>query len=80
MIYSHLASRVFGVPLLIERQKLDVILSAIGSRVGVDVQAAGPGDTASKGTKRGRAPIRCARWSSTSRSPKTINRAGHGCS
>jgi len=51
---THLASRIFGVPLLIERQKLDVILGAIGPRIGVvsedeatDTQpkAYGPGDT-----------------------------------
>lgn len=30
----HLASRLFGVPLMIERQKLDVIMGAIGARVG----------------------------------------------
>jgi len=51
---THLASRIFGVPLLIERQKLDVILGALGPRIGVvsedeaaDTQpkAYGPGDT-----------------------------------
>lgn len=45
MIYPHLASRVFGVPLLIERQKLDAILSAIGPKIGVTVETVGPGDT-----------------------------------
>lgn len=46
---KHLASRIFGTPLLIERNKLDVILAAIGPRVGVEVdadtQTYGPGDT-----------------------------------
>lgn len=49
----HLASRLFGVPLLIERHKLDVILAAIGPRIGIvsedeaagERQAYGPGDT-----------------------------------
>lgn len=43
----HLASRLFGVPLLIERGKLDVILAALGPRLGVDTDPViyGPGDT-----------------------------------
>jgi signal peptide peptidase SppA len=32
----HLASRLFGTPLLVHRAKLDVILSALGSRLGID--------------------------------------------
>ena len=32
----HLASRIFGTPLLVHRAKLDVILSAIGPRLGID--------------------------------------------
>lgn len=32
----HLASRIFGTPLLVHRAKLDVILSALGSRLGID--------------------------------------------
>nr|WP_197722864.1 S49 family peptidase [Sulfurivermis fontis] len=31
----HLASRIFGTPLLIQRAKLDVILSVIGDRLGI---------------------------------------------
>ena len=31
----HLAGRVFGVPLLIQPQKLSVILQAIGPRLGL---------------------------------------------
>ena len=50
MKYMHLASRLFGVPLLIERGKLDVILSVLGPRFGLgseDGEPAlyGPGDT-----------------------------------
>lgn len=48
----HLAGRIFGVPLLIERQKMDVIMGALGPRLGVvsedeaaDRKAVGPGDT-----------------------------------
>ena len=32
----HLASRIFGTPLLVHRAKLDVILSALGPRLGID--------------------------------------------
>ena len=32
---SHLASRLFGTPLLIHRPKLDVILSVVGQRMGL---------------------------------------------
>ena len=36
----HLASRLFGTPLLIHRPKLDVILSVVGQRIGMaDVPA-----------------------------------------
>ena len=31
----HLASRLYGTPLLIARPKLDVILSVLGSRIGL---------------------------------------------
>ena len=31
----HLAARVFGVPLMIQSQKLSVILEAIGPRIGL---------------------------------------------
>ena len=31
----HLASRIIGTPLLIARPKLDVILSVLGSRIGL---------------------------------------------
>ena len=34
-VLPHLAARLFGVPLTIHRSKLDVILSVIGSRIGV---------------------------------------------
>ncbi len=34
-LLPHLAARLFGAPLLIHRPKLDVILSALGSRVGL---------------------------------------------
>jgi signal peptide peptidase SppA len=32
----HLASRIFGTPLLVHRAKLDVILSALGPRLGIE--------------------------------------------
>lgn len=35
MLLSHLASRLYGTPLLIARPKLDVILSVLGSRIGL---------------------------------------------
>lgn len=35
----HLASRLFGTPLLINRAKLDVILAALGNRVGIEPPA-----------------------------------------
>jgi len=43
MKYPHLASRIFGVPLLIERHKLDVILSVL---------VYGPGDPGTSGKQR----------------------------
>ena len=39
----HLASRLYGTPLLIARSKLDVILSVLGPRIGLpDMDAALP--------------------------------------
>jgi ClpP class serine protease len=35
MQLAHLASRLYGTPLLIARPKLDVILSVLGSRIGL---------------------------------------------
>ena len=35
MLLSHLAARLYGTPLLIARPKLDVILSVLGSRIGL---------------------------------------------
>jgi signal peptide peptidase SppA len=35
-VLPHLASRIFGTPLLVHRAKLDVILSALGPRLGID--------------------------------------------
>jgi hypothetical protein len=32
----HLASRLFGTPLLIQQAKLEAILAALGSRLGLD--------------------------------------------
>ena len=45
----HLAGRVFGVPLLIQPQKLSVILQAIGPRLGLppgefEIEGLAPGD------------------------------------
>jgi len=43
MLLSHLASRLYGTPLLIARPKLDVILSVLGSRIGLpDMEMAMP--------------------------------------
>lgn len=39
MTLPHLATRILGTPLLIHGAKLDVILSAIGQRIGLDVSA-----------------------------------------
>ena len=35
MTLIHLAARLYGTPLLIARPKLDVILSVLGSRIGL---------------------------------------------
>ena len=35
MLYPHLAGRLYGVPLLIHRPKLDTILSVLGPRIGL---------------------------------------------
>lgn len=47
---SHLAARIFSVPLMIERQKMDVILNFLAPRLEVETDAPdgqlyGPGDT-----------------------------------
>ncbi|MBF0213045.1 MAG: S49 family peptidase [Magnetococcales bacterium] len=42
-ILPHLASRVIGAPLMVERARMETILSVIGPRVGVDVSGAIPG-------------------------------------
>ncbi|MGD7299582.1 S49 family peptidase, partial [Ralstonia pseudosolanacearum] len=42
-LLPHLATRLFGVPLAIDRPKLDVILSVLGPRVGL-AGLAPPGD------------------------------------
>ena len=34
MLLPHLASRLYGTPLLLARTKLDIILAVLGSRVG----------------------------------------------
>ena len=44
-VLSHLAARLFGVPLAIHRPKLDVILSVLGARVGLADLAAPVGYT-----------------------------------
>lgn len=44
-LLSHLAARLFGVPLAIHRPKLDVILSVLGPRVGMADLATAPGLT-----------------------------------
>lgn len=43
--YPQLATRLFGVPLLIERNKLEVILGAVAPRLELEPEAYGPGDT-----------------------------------
>lgn len=40
MLLPHLAARLFGVPLAIHRPKLDVILSVLGTRIGLSELAA----------------------------------------
>lgn len=54
MTHMHLAARIFGTPLLIERHKLDVILAAMAPRLGISAEQPepsmyGPGD---KGRER----------------------------
>src|SRR5262245_23560070 len=44
-VLPHLAARLFGVPLAIHRPKLDVILSVLGSRIGLAGLAAPVGST-----------------------------------
>jgi signal peptide peptidase SppA len=44
-VLPHLAARLFGVPLAIHRPKLDIILSVLGTRVGITDMAA-PADCA----------------------------------
>lgn len=39
MLLPHLASRLYGTPLLLARTKLDIILSVLGSRVGWPIQS-----------------------------------------
>ena len=39
MLMPHLASRLYGTPLLLARTKLDIILSVLGSRVGWPIQS-----------------------------------------
>jgi len=46
MNYPHLAARIFGTPLMIERNKLDAILFAIGPRLGL--HASPPSDEAAR--------------------------------
>ncbi|WP_404943916.1 S49 family peptidase [Ralstonia solanacearum] len=57
-LLPHLATRLFGVPLAIDRPKLDVILSVLGPRVGL-ANLAPPGDytPAPRGPARGHAQI-----------------------
>ncbi|MDB0529985.1 S49 family peptidase, partial [Ralstonia solanacearum] len=57
-LLPHLATRLFGVPLAIDRPKLDVILSVLGPRVGL-ADLAPPGDYAPppRGTPRSHAQI-----------------------
>ncbi|QNT25619.1 S49 family peptidase [Ralstonia solanacearum] len=57
-LLPHLATRLFGVPLAIDRPKLDVILSVLGSRVGL-ADLAPPGDytPAPRGPARSHAQI-----------------------
>ncbi len=57
-LLPHLATRLFGVPLAIDRPKLDVILSVLGPRVGL-ADLAPPGDytPAPRGPARSNAPI-----------------------
>lgn len=63
MKYSHLATRLFGAPLLMERGKLETIVRVFGQRAGVEIHmngaapaasepaAYGPGDSGGGGRK-----------------------------
>jgi signal peptide peptidase SppA len=54
----HLASRLYGTPLLIARSKLDVILSILGPRIGLpEIDAAVPVPTSKPGTSFGQPRI-----------------------
>lgn len=54
----HLASRLYGTPLLIARSKLDVILSVLGPRIGLpEIDAAVPLPTSKAGTSAGQPGI-----------------------
>lgn len=54
----HLASRLYGTPLLIARPKLDVILSVLGSRIGLpDIETALPVPTQKKASAAPQAGI-----------------------
>ncbi|WP_197387949.1 S49 family peptidase [Ralstonia pseudosolanacearum] len=57
-LLPHLATRLFGVPLAIDRPKLDVILSVLGPRVGL-ADLAPPGDyvPSARNPATGHAPI-----------------------
>ncbi len=46
MRYSHLATRLFGAPLLMERGKLETIVAVFGQRAGVEVHVNGPAPAA----------------------------------
>ena len=39
MLLPHLASRLYGTPLLLARTKLDIILSVLGSRIDWPIQS-----------------------------------------
>jgi len=39
---THLASRIFGTPLLVHRSKLDVILAALSDRIGIAAPPVSP--------------------------------------
>ncbi len=41
-LLPHLAARLFGVPLLLARPKLDLILAVLGSRLGLEPPAHWP--------------------------------------
>ena len=56
MTLIHLASRLYGTPLLIARPKLDVILSVLGSRIGLHERAAPDLDMALPAPRSASAP------------------------